>query len=332
MKISSGLLDTGLLYPLMQQTLQMYLRGEALLQSPVADWGRKTLAAGKWWYGVEKLPVEEREAGIRQRLDCIVGMFEAFKAHGYIGSEVTVKFDAEGNLWVHDGFHRLCIMRFLGIKANVNCRVQQDFPLEDTLRELNSGENLYQPTGDARTAGWNLWRTDCLERLNLVRHYLVDGSVLDGGCESGYFTRALSGLGFQVLGVDCNVRRVAVARYLAATQNVKCNFKAASWQNALQEDSYSNVLLLSVLHHDAIKRGIKFALGELAVLSGKCKRAIIEFPLESEGVYWLCGGGQRWSFNHQELAQTLEAITGMRAIAVLEGASVNRPLIVLEAV
>lgn len=310
----------------------MYLRGEDLQQSPVAKWGRDTLKAGKWWYGVEKLPVEQWEEGIRKRLRDITVLFEVFKKHGYIDSEITVKFDADGKVVVHDGFHRLCIMKFLGVKAAVRCRVKSDFPLLETLRELNSGENLYQPTGDSRTEGWRLWRTDCLSRLNLLSQYLDGESVLDGGCETGFFSRALAQAGFNVVGVDSNAQRVAVARYLAVAQNMACEFKACTWQAALEGGFFDNVLLLSVLHHQAIREGAGKALRGLSVLAGKCRRAVIEFPLESEGVTWLtCGGGVRWSYNHQELAQTLEAITGMRTVAILDGASPNRPLIVLEA-
>lgn len=329
-KVSNQLLDTGYLYPLLAETLQMHLAGKDLMCSPVAVWGRRTLAEGKWWYGVEKLPPTQREHGIRERLKKIVALYTAIKKHGYIGSEITVKFTGSGNLVVHDGFHRLCILRFLNQKVDVYCRVKEDFPLLQTLRELNGGENLYQPTEDPRTDGWHVWRSDCSSRFKVVSEGLMGQKVLDAGCETGYFCRGLAERGYTVTGVDVNPKRVAVARYLAATQNLQCHFEVGDWQDLIKKEFFDNVLLLSVLHHQALNAGAAQALQTLTCLSGRCRRVFIEFPLESEGVTW--GKTQfRWSFNHQELAMMLASITDMHVLAVLETTQANRPLIVLEA-
>lgn len=329
-KVSNQLLDTGYLYPLLAETLQLHLAGKDLMDSPVAQWGRRTLAEGKWWYGVEKLPPAQWEEGIKKRLTRIVSLFEAFTRYGYVDSEITVKFDNDGHVQVHDGFHRLCIMRYLGLRVNVSCKIKQDFPLLETLRELNDGENLYQPTGDSRTEGWHVWRSDSSSRFKVVSEALMGQKVLDAGCETGYFCRRLAEKGYSVTGVDVNSKRVAVARYLAATQNLQCQFEVGDWQSLLKKEFFDNVLLLSVLHHQALNVGAAQALQALTCLSGRCRRAFIEFPLESEGVTW-SKSQFRWSFNHQELASLLSAITDMYVLVVLETAQANRPLIILEA-
>lgn len=326
-KIPNTLLDTGYLYPLMRQTLDMYHNGEDLTKSPVAEWGRQTVTAGHWWYGVKPA---DMEPGIAARLKAIVGLYEGIKKHGYIGSDITIKFNEDGRCIVHDGYHRLCIMRYLNMQVKVRCRIKQDFPLLETLRELNKGENLYQPTGDPRTHGWRIWRTDSQARFNMMAPYLTGSTVLDGGCETGYFCRKTAAHGYEVTGVDYQPKRLAVARYLALMHGLKCTFIDGAWHEAVKNETFDNVLLLSVLHHQAIKEGAGKTLKTLSCLAGRCKRLFVEFPLESEGVTWL-NGGHRWSYNHQELAMYLEAVSGMKVKVILETASINRPIIVLEA-
>jgi 2-polyprenyl-3-methyl-5-hydroxy-6-metoxy-1,4-benzoquinol methylase len=328
MKISSALLDTGYLYSFLKDTLDLYRQGKDLLGSPVAEWGRRTVAAGRWWYGVS---AENLEAGVELRLQQIIALYEGIRRDGYTGSTVTLDFGADGFPVVYDGYHRLCILKYLGLVVDVECRVKQDFPLLDLLRVLNDGENLYQPTGDDRTLGWRLWRSDCPKRLGLVADHLLPGDVLDCGCETGYFTRGLTRRGFKVRGVEANAKRVSCARYLSATQNVAAEFVCDTWQNQVANDGeFTNVLLLSVMHHDAVKRGVSQAFSGLELLRGKAKRVIVEFPLQSEGVSWH-RGVERWSFTHPELAAELEKATGLKTVKVLECESPNRPLIVLEA-
>lgn len=326
-KIPNTLLDTGYLYPLMRQTLDMYHNGEDLTKSPVAEWGRQTVTAGKWWYGVKP---DNLEAGVAERLKAIVGLYEGIKKYGYIGSDVTIKFNDDGRCVVHDGYHRLCIMRYLNINAKVNCNIKHDYPLLETLRELNKGENLYQPTGDPRTHGWRIWRTDSQTRFTMISSYLTGTTVLDGGCETGYFCRKAADQGYTVTGVDYQPKRLAAARYLALMHGVKCTFIDGAWHEVVKNGTFDNVLLLSVLHHQASKEGAGKTLKTLSCLAGRCKRLFVEFPLESEGVSWL-NGGHRWSYSHQELAMFLEAVTGMKVKVILETASMNRPIIVLEA-
>ena len=340
MKISNALLDEGWIYPFVRDTLDMYKRGEPLTHSPLAEWGRRTIAKGGWWYGTggvnHRWKPEETEVAVQKRLRELIELYESIKRDGYNGSELVLSFynDAKTGLQnpvVYDGYHRLCILKYLSIVTDVNYRIRTDFPLLDMLRTLNGGEYLYQPTGDSRTDKWVLWRPDCGKRLMQIAENLLRGSVLDCGCETGFFTRELAKLGYEATGVEANSRRVSIARYLAATQNAPCKFVCDSWQSRVSASSgYTNVIMLAVLHHDIIKNGLQQAFDSLGLLRGKCSRLIIEFPLRSSEVAWY-KGKLSWSYTVSQLCEILEEKTLLRTVKIADGYSGNRPLIVLGA-
>ena len=121
-RILNTMLPIGFLEPMLMETLAMYERGEDLLESPYAKWGLDCVEKRKWWYGVERF--FNKEQGVRERLDKVIELLESFKKHGYSeefkagryeGSPIWVFFKQDGQVEVYDGFHRLCMMKYLGL-------------------------------------------------------------------------------------------------------------------------------------------------------------------------------------------------------------------------
>jgi len=166
-KILSTLLPLGHVEKAFMETFDMLVKGEDLTHSPVAEWGRKDMAAGRWWYGCEL--VEDKEKAIRLRMAEVTELYHSIKQKGYDGSPIAIFFDGDGQVHVYDGFHRLNIMTHLRMKATVNCVIADhdsdpsrrgDFPLAKTMIRRNKGKYLYHPCDDPRLRDFKVWRPD----------------------------------------------------------------------------------------------------------------------------------------------------------------------------
>ncbi|GAG96420.1 unnamed protein product, partial [marine sediment metagenome] len=235
------------------------LKGEDDLSNcPLVEWGRKTLAENKWWYGCEKQPVNARESCIRARLIKVLKLYEDIKKNGYNNSKISVYFDKEGNINTYDGFHRLCIMKYLDMEVDLNVVISYhdknpdrrgDFPLTKTLKEIHKGKNLYQPVNDPRLRDFGVWRKDSPARLKYVLENLKGETVLDIGSSEGYFSREIAKKGYTVTALDSSRKNIAITRYLSIINNIKLNYQLSRWQDYLREgDHFDNILYLSVFH------------------------------------------------------------------------------------
>jgi SAM-dependent methyltransferase len=82
-----------------------------------------------------------------------------------------------------------------------------------------------------------------LERAGAIR-----GSVLDIGCGSGEHTLLLTGLGYDVLGVDFSPAAVATARANAADRGVRARFEAADALHLGGPPRYDTVIDSALFH------------------------------------------------------------------------------------
>jgi len=195
----------------------------AISDSPLIQWGRRTLKQGAWWHGVEKVSLEKREEALQRRQRRVIDLYLDIKNNGYNGSTIFIFFDEDGNVKTYDGFHRLSIMKYLGMEVMVNCEISSrktDFPLVKELIDMNSGKNLYQPCDDDRLHAFNVWRSDSPKRLNFALDNLAEGTVLDIGCNEGYFSREMTKKGYRVTALDYSRKRIAVTRYLSTINNL----------------------------------------------------------------------------------------------------------------
>lgn len=340
--ISSELLPTGYLESIMKTTLDMYLGHQDISNSPFVRWGRETLAEDKWWYAVGKLPIAEREAGIQERQQKVIDLYHNIRDEGYNGSDISIFFDKTGQVHTYDGFHRLCILKYLGRVVDCNTVISYhdpnpasrgDFPLEDMLIEVNGGKkNLYQPINleDGRLADFHLWNHDSPQRLKFLKKNLVGKTVLDIGCSEGWMSRALAREGYEVTALDNDHRRVAITRYLAIINNLQMDYVQNSWQNHIKRDvRYDNILLLSVFHHDIISRGPDNAFNSLQFFIDKADKVFFESAVTSKMISWLPPEKKDlFDYTEEEFKAKIEDKMRMTVTKTWYG---KRPLFVLEA-
>ncbi len=329
-RIKNSLLPTGIVYKIIDETLRMFERGDSLLDSPLIQWGRERLKRREWFYGVEKDKVQDKEEGLKARQIKVLRLYNSIKSEGYNGSLIWVFFDDEGKIQTYDGFHRLSILKYLGMEVDVNLVIttrdknpqrRGDFPLVDKLIEINSGKNLYQPINDSRLKDFKLWRKDCQPRLDFILNnvrcntipvtYL---SVLDIGCDTGYFCRELAGRDFIVTGLDSDKRRIAVSRYLSIINNIDIDYVVGRWQDYIKTaEKFDVILMLSIFHHSILKKGVDEAFKDLSMVRGKCDQLFFEAPASALEIKWLRGDDKRkYDLSETEFKCRVEDATGLK--------------------
>jgi len=337
-KILSTLLPLGHVEKAFQETFDMLVKRQDLTHSPVAEWGRKAIAAGRWWYNCEL--AEDTERAIITRMAEVTSLYYNIKRKGYNGSIISIFFNRDGQVGVYDGFHRLNIMKHLKMQVMVNCVItthdpnparRGDFPLVNTMIKLNKGKNLYHPCEDPRLKGFKVWRPDSRKRYSYIRKNLVGQTILDIGCAEGYFSRMLAKKHYVVTALDTDRRRIAVTRYLATLNNVRLKYHIGTWQGYMEnlEEGFcfDNILMLSVFHHDMLRMKPDKAFETLQLLRGRAKRLFVETPIDSHQIQWLDAEKQKtFQLTEENFTNRLEENTDMKLVDTWRGI---RPLFLL---
>ena len=331
-RIWNRFLPVGFTYDIIRDTLNIYERGEDMSDSPLIQWGRRVLEEGGWWYGIEKVLPRRRESGLRGRQKLVIDLYLDMKNNGYNDSVISIFFDNDGNVKVYDGFHRLSIMKYLGIEAILNCMIstrEEDFPLVETVTEINGGRNLYQPCDDERLKRFHVWRKDSHKRLQFILRKTGGSTVLDIGCSEGFFSRELAKRGYKVTALDVGRRRLAIARYLSIIGSLDLEYHLGKWQLYIEDKRFDNVLFLSVFHHDILALGIEEAFKQLERFRGRTRRLFFESPISAKKITWTSAEQKNlYDFTEKEFKTRIEEATHMTAIETWHGI---RPIFLLEA-
>jgi len=333
-KISRHLISTDYREGIIRETLEMYLKGEPLKDTPLVEWGRLCVTRGDaWWYGCAGLEGEALDKALVARAQVVVDLYFDIKQNGYRGSPISVYFDATGQVRLYDGFHRISILTMLDMDPVLNIRIAthdpapelrgegdpgagaRDFPIADKLREINSGDFSYHPIDDPRVKDFHVWRQDTQARLKLIVPYLREGSVLDAGCSEGYFSRALASLGYDVTALDYDSKRIAITRYLSIINNLDLSYITGNWETEIRGNKWDNILMMSVIHHHLLNLGAEPVKEYLSRLKGSCNRLFIESPLTSRDVSWI-DKPNAFKFTVESLGEYLEEATDMKIIKV----------------
>lgn len=332
MKINSSLLPPSWFEDVIHKTLDMYERGEDTSNSPLIQWATKRVKDGAFYAWCEDKASLNICLLMKQKE--VFDTYESFKAKGYDGSKFLIYFNRKGQVGYWDGNHRMSIIRYLGIVADLNVEIAMvdpkfsDFPLLDVLHNNPPvGKWLYQPVDDPRVKDFHVQRTDSDVRLEFVLKNLVGKTVLDIGCSEGFFCRGIAERGYQVTGVEHLSDLLGAARYLTLLRNLKVDFVETKWENyILGCGRFDNVLILSTLHHTIKKHGIDKAFELLGKI--KAKRLFVELPMSAREVGFL--GPENvplWDFTEKELAEKVEESTSMKHIGSFVGL---RPMLVFE--
>ena len=330
-RIHNKFLPVGFVYKIIADTLNAYEAEEDISESPLIRWGRRALDQGAWWHGVEKASPETEERALQKRQKRVINLYLDMKNNGYNDSVIAIFFDEDGNIKTYDGFHRLSIMKYLGMEVLLNCQISKrktDFPLAETLIELNSGRNLYQPSDDERLLGFNVWRPDSYKRLNFALDNFTGKTVLDIGSNEGFFSMELAKRGYRVTALDYSRKRVAVTRYLATINNLELDYYFGRWQDYMVDRSFDNVLYLSIFHHDVLAHGVDEAFKQLELFRGRTKRLLFEGPTSSKKISWTPEDKKDlYDFTEEAFADKIEAATEMFITETRRGI---RPIFLLE--
>lgn len=331
-RIHNRLLPVGFIYPIIADTLNAYHREEDISNSSLIQWGRRVLEEGGWWHGAEKASPVKRERALQKRQERVINLYLDMKNRGYNDSVISIFFDDDGDINVYDGFHRLSIMKYLGMEEMVNCQIsirKSDFPLVETIIELNSGRNIYQPCDDARLKDFHVWRKDSQKRLGFVTENLTGETALDIGCSEGFFSRELAKRGYKVTALDYSRKRLSVTRHLSLINNLKLDYYFGRWQNYIADKGFHNILYLSVFHHDILAHGVEGAFEQLKQFRGKARRLFFETPISSQKISWAQEDQKDlYNFTEEEFKDKIEDATDMFVTETWQGI---RPIFLLEA-
>jgi len=225
--ISNNLIEKSWFEDKIHATLMLYDRGKDTLNSPLIEFQRNWESGGGMH--ADCADATSYDKCIHERQERVFELYESIKKDGYNGSEILCFFDDDGILHPYDGHHRLSILSYLGVEANINVETEwnglnadryspkdsNDFPLVKKLTLPSGRVRLYQPIDDPRLDGIKTERPDSEKRLEFILSHIQGNKVLDIGCSEGYFSRPLLEKGYDVLGVDIDPNYLSVARYLS---------------------------------------------------------------------------------------------------------------------
>lgn len=320
--ISSRFLSVPWFERLVAETLDMYLRGEDLADSPLTRVGRVLAWRNRWhWTLFNCTSKETLEKGLREREKTLIELYHSIQEKGYDGSIIAVWFDDDGQIHLYDGYHRLTIMKYLGIEVEVNVETvwwskDFDFPLRSVLEKLpRVGQCTYEPVDDERVKDFPTDRQDSPARLKYFLRNLAGKTVLDIGCSEGYFARELAKRGYEVTAIDSDRGKVAVTRYLSTINNLEVHCELGVGEEFLKKSpGFDNVLYLSVFHNNIWNTGTARAFLLLRHFKGKAKRLFLEVPDGPREQQWVqkSAGAPLYHFKGRKFELALEEATGMR--------------------
>lgn len=122
---------------------------------------------------------------------------------------------------------------------------------------------------------------DCSDRWSVIENVVstCPGSVLDLGCAEGYFVqRVAREHGSFVLGVDADVRRLAIAQGLnVLNKNERAGFMYAHVTPDFLSKlpAFEVVIFLSVLHHIMYEHGIDYSRTFMKLIREKTVKSLI---------------------------------------------------------
>jgi SAM-dependent methyltransferase len=168
----------------------------------------------------------------------------------------------------------------------------RDAPLTELLARL---PEIYQPiVGHPEVR----YKRPCADRWDVVRPIALALQedlrrplrALDIGCAQGFFALSLASLGIEVTGIDRDPSNIAVCNFLREENpEFQLAFHADTLDASLAnvaDGQFDLILGLSVLHHVAYERGLRFAQDVVTQLVRGASVVIVELATKEEALYW----------------------------------------------
>lgn len=167
---------------------------------------------------------------------------------------------SQDRLLVHTGLFDACVLKRRNrewIKVHMPAHVanQWDARSSELLKSVCKKQNrtqIYTPVMHPDFRNYNFSRRGS-KRLDMIRQHLgpaVEGmSLLDIGCNSGYYTYHFRRQGMDVTGLDIDADHLAIAQAQAAIYNVDVDLQNVSLKDWPTERRYDVVIAMSVFWH-----------------------------------------------------------------------------------
>lgn len=130
----------------------------------------------------------------------------------------------------------------------------------------------------------------CIDRADAIYQQMSSwgkgGSILDIGCNMGFFSHFFADRGFQVSGIDMNPNNITLCNLLQKVNQPRIHFSVDVFSDTfiekLPNNQYETAFLFSVIHHVIYAKGLDYAQKLLASLLDKIPVLFIELALKSE--------------------------------------------------
>jgi len=197
------------------------------------------------------------EKGFLERIGEFIGLYHRLKNLGYYFDNryqsLIIGFkDKRDRFIITDGHHRASIIYILN-QAKVPVLESKEHILKQVnnlIIELNGKKEVYQPLPKDLDQGYKVLRP-CFNRYKEIEKAL-DGNntVLDVGCNLGYFVRKLnnSKKNFMADGIDVDPKYISLCKMLEYFEPTNAKYEHADFRT-FEGRRYDYVLFLSVFHH-----------------------------------------------------------------------------------
>lgn len=202
-------------------------------------------------------------------------LFHDVKRNG-LRNPVNVFLKDDGTFLSLDGQHRASIMNALGykyIRAFVGAENLKWIKDSDQIRGYSSRFESFLNIIDPSNSGiiyqriehpffddYKVGRDSRARFFNLLNNVSFDDKILDIGCHIGYLPRSFSGIGIKTDGVDLKPESIRAAMFLKGIYKTRAEFFNDDAIDFLRknENKYSVVFLLSIIHHMEKHGGLEY--------------------------------------------------------------------------
>lgn len=126
-------------------------------------------------------------------------------------------------------------------------------------------------------------RSDCQQRLELIKRYTQNGSLLDIGCSEGFYSFGLTDRCKPIMAIDKELSLVKICHRIKGSHGVNIDFRHMGIDELLQSTvTWDTCLYLSVHHHIIAQFGMEAANDILRTLSQRCNCMFFDIGQKNE--------------------------------------------------